>query len=115
MLKMRFPWDPRLELQGSDSSDAPVRATPPLLGGDRKACNYTARAFRALTYLSPGKEKDEKTSAYLLVLTSEFRNLSFLVCLRHLCFFLLFFFFFLPSVCLKRLVLEVQGPFSALI
>lgn len=23
-------------------------------------CNYTARAFRALTYLSPGKERDER-------------------------------------------------------
>lgn len=64
------------------------------------ACNYTARAFRALTYLSPGKEKDEKTSAYLLVLTSEYRNLSFLVCFRQLCFSLFFFFF--PFTLLAR-------------
>lgn len=73
---MQFPWVPHLESQGSDSS---CSSNTSFAGGDRMVCNYTARAFRTLTYLSPGKEKDEKTSACLLVLTSQYRNLSFLL------------------------------------
>lgn len=107
---MQVPWVLLLESQGSDSATLPVRATPTLLGGDRMACNYTARAFRALTYPSPGKERDEKTSAYLLVLTSKCRNLSFFIYFPWLCFSCSFL---PPSTCLERIVLEVLGPFWA--
>lgn len=81
------------ESQGCDSATLVFQQHRLCSGGD----NYTARAFRALTYLSPGRERDETTSAYLLVLISECGNLSFLVCFQQCFVPFSYFFVFSPS------------------